>query len=50
MSKWVLKCEECGLDWILEVSFDLSGLGKIYHYCRGCRKNTFHKVVDRRQD
>ncbi len=47
MTKWLLRCTRCGRTWVLEVSFDLSSMGKIYHYCPYCRMNTFHVVVSR---
>ncbi len=47
MTKWLLKCEKCGNEWMLDVSFDLEKIGRIYHYCKICRKNTFHKVLGR---
>lgn len=46
MSRWRLKCEECSNEWALEVSFDLSELGKIYLYCKKCKRNTFHKIIE----
>jgi len=45
MAKWRLRCMECGSEWTLEVSFNLKEMGKIYHYCRKCGKNTFHEVI-----
>ena len=45
MSKWILKCEECGNLWTLDVSFNLREVEKLYHYCSNCRKNTFHTVL-----
>ena len=43
----MLRCTRCGRTWILEVSFDLASMGRIYHYCPYCRRNTFHEVVRR---
>ena len=47
MTLWKLKCLECSREWILPVSFDLESMGKIYYYCRYCKKNTFHSVIGR---
>ncbi len=47
MTKWLLRCTRCGRTWVLEVSFDLASMGRIYHYCPYCRMNTFHVVVAR---
>ncbi len=44
---WIVRCRECGTVWILEVSFDISDMDKIYHYCPRCKKNTFHDVIGR---
>ena len=45
MTRWRLKCTECGTEWILPVSFRLDTIGRIYHYCRTCKKSTFHTVL-----
>ncbi|KSW11894.1 hypothetical protein CF15_03595 [Pyrodictium occultum] len=49
MTKWLLRCTTCGNTWELEVSFDLTKLssGKLYHYCRYCKRNTFHEILER---
>ncbi|MEB3757926.1 MAG: hypothetical protein GSR82_03875 [Desulfurococcales archaeon] len=47
MTSWILRCTECGREWKLDVSFNLHEMGKIYHYCPYCKKNTFHVVVKR---
>lgn len=47
MTKWKLRCTECGNVWVLDVSFPLDKMGKIYHYCPFCKKNTFHEVIGR---
>ncbi len=47
MTRWRLECTDCGYKWILPVSYRLDQLGMIYHYCRGCRKSTFHRVLER---
>ena len=47
MTSWKLRCVECGSEWVLPVSFALDKMGKIYHYCRKCRRNTFHEVIER---
>jgi len=44
---WIVRCRECGRVWLLEVSFDISDLDKLYHYCSYCRKNTFHDILGR---
>ncbi len=44
---WILRCRECGTVWLLEVSFDISDMGTIYHYCPFCKRNTFHDIVGR---
>ena len=50
MTSWRLRCTECGREWILKVSYDLKSMGRIYHYCPYCKKNTFHIVVERVED
>jgi len=50
VTKWRLKCTECGREWILPVSFRLDEMGKIYHYCPYCKKNTFHIVLGKVED
>ncbi len=50
MTRWKLKCTECGKEWILPVSYDLKSMGRIYHYCPYCKKNTFHIVLERIED
>jgi len=47
VTRWKLKCTECGREWVLPVSYDLASMGKIYHYCPYCKKNTFHIVLER---
>jgi hypothetical protein len=47
MRGWVVKCVTCGTRWVLEVSFDLRDSKLIYHYCKVCRKNTFHEILGR---
>jgi len=47
VTKWRLRCTECGREWVLAASFPLDKMGKIYHYCPYCKKNTFHVVIDR---
>jgi len=47
MTKWRLECSECGSLWVLPVSYRLGEMRVIYHYCRNCRRNTFHRVVER---
>ncbi|MEL9939402.1 MAG: hypothetical protein QW348_07805 [Ignisphaera sp.] len=44
---WLLKCTVCGMKWVLEVSFDIRDVKSIYHYCKTCKKNTFHEVLGR---
>ncbi len=45
MTKWVLICEKCKTKWVLDVSYDLRKVGRLYHYCKTCKANTFHKVL-----
>ncbi|UXD21591.1 hypothetical protein IPA_05700 [Ignicoccus pacificus DSM 13166] len=45
MTSWYLKCERCGQMWLFLGSYDLESIGRIYHYCRVCGRNTFHTVV-----
>ncbi len=47
MTRWKLRCVECGREWILPVSFRLDKMGKLYHFCPYCKKNTFHVVIER---
>jgi ribosomal protein L44E len=47
VTKWKLRCHECDTEWMLAVSFNLMEMKKIYHYCRICRKNAFHDVLER---
>ncbi len=47
---WLLRCRECGTIWVLEVSFDISDMDKVYHYCPRCKKNTFHDVLGRSEE
>ena len=47
MTRWVLRCVECGKTWVLAVSFRLDKMGKLYHYCPHCKRNTFHVVIER---
>lgn len=47
MTRWRLKCVECGREWVLPVSFRLDKMGRVYHYCPYCKRNTFHIVIGR---
>ena len=49
MTRWLLRCTECGNTWLLEVSFDLTKLSqrRLYHYCPYCKRNTFHEILER---
>ncbi len=47
MTGWTLRCIECGKTWTLRVSFNLEDMGRLYHYCPHCRRNTFHVVEGR---
>lgn len=47
MTRWKLRCVECGREWILPVSFRLDKMGKLYHFCPHCKRNTFHIVIER---
>lgn len=44
VSGWALVCGRCGREWVLEVSFNLQGVRRLYHFCPYCRTNTFHEV------
>jgi len=44
---WVLKCKRCGNIWVLEVSYKINKFKDIYHYCKYCKRNTFHEVLGR---
>ncbi len=50
VTKWKLQCTECGRVWIFKGSFDLESMGRIYHYCPYCKRNTFHIVLGRVDD
>ncbi|MFP3080760.1 MAG: hypothetical protein RXN88_04240 [Acidilobus sp.] len=52
MTKWKVRCTECGLERFLETGFDLSTLkgGRIYIYCPRCKRNTFHEIIGRSED
>ncbi len=50
MTKWILQCENCKREWVLEVSFNLSDMEKIYHYCPHCKKNTYNKILRKEDD
>ncbi|WP_291765870.1 hypothetical protein [Caldivirga sp. UBA161] len=46
MTRWVIKCTQCGMERELDVGFDLSGLRyNVYLYCPRCRMNTMHRVL-----
>ena len=45
LTSWKLRCVECGNEWVLKVSYDISDFEKLYHYCKTCKKNTFHEIV-----
>ncbi|MEB3807185.1 MAG: hypothetical protein GSR73_06695, partial [Desulfurococcales archaeon] len=45
MTRWKLACTECGRTWELPVSFRLDKMGRIYHFCPYCKRNTFHIVL-----
>jgi transposase-like protein len=49
VTKWKLRCTECGREWHMETGMDLSKLkdGRIYHYCPYCKRNTFHVILGR---
>ncbi|MEM1542650.1 MAG: hypothetical protein QW101_07885 [Ignisphaera sp.] len=46
---WIMRCTICGTTWILEVSFDIRDTKRLYHFCRKCRSNTFHEVLERKE-
>jgi len=45
MSRYLLRCRECGTVWELRVSYSLKDFQQLYHYCSVCGKNTFHDLV-----
>ena len=45
MTRWVLKCEVCGEQRILDVGYNLREFKKLYLYCKSCGRNTPHKVL-----
>jgi hypothetical protein len=46
VTRWVIKCTQCGLERELDVGFDLSSLRySVYLYCPRCRVNTTHRVL-----
>ncbi len=47
MTSWRLRCTKCGFVWVLKVSYNISDMDKIYHYCPKCKKNTFHEILER---
>lgn len=47
----MLKCRECGVEWSLLVSFPLrKEFKQLYHYCPRCGRNTFHDILDYREE
>ncbi|WP_170166194.1 hypothetical protein [Sulfodiicoccus acidiphilus] len=42
---WKVKCDSCGTEWKLGVSFDISKQKVIYQYCSVCKKNTFNEIL-----
>lgn len=50
VTRWILRCLDCGRVWELPVSFNLFEIKRLYHYCRFCGRNTFHEVVGRVDD
>ncbi|MGC9009005.1 MAG: hypothetical protein ACP5I7_00100 [Sulfolobales archaeon] len=47
MRGYRLRCRECGTEWILKVSYRINDFRNLYHYCRVCRKNTFHDIIEK---
>jgi translation initiation factor 2 beta subunit (eIF-2beta)/eIF-5 len=45
VTKWVLVCEVCGNERILDVGYNLREFRRVYIYCRRCGENRAHKVV-----
>lgn len=44
--RWLIRCETCGYERAFEAGFDLTITGgRIYIYCRRCKRNTMHSVV-----
>ncbi|MCE4612470.1 MAG: hypothetical protein F7C07_01365 [Desulfurococcales archaeon] len=46
---WRMRCSDCKTEWELRASFDLSTFKTFYHYCRTCKKNTFHEILGREE-
>jgi len=44
---WRLRCRSCGKEWIFEASYRISDFESLYHYCRYCKKNTFHEIIEK---
>ncbi|MCY0849602.1 hypothetical protein [Sulfuracidifex metallicus] len=42
---WKVKCQSCGNERILNISFDIGGQKVIYQYCPYCMKNTFNDIL-----
>lgn len=50
MPGWRLRCKSCGKVWIFEASYRISDFEALYHFCRSCRKNAFHEIIEKVQD
>lgn len=46
MTLWLLECEDCKNIKKLDVAYNLLEFKRLYLYCRRCRRNTFHKVLE----
>ncbi len=42
---WIIRCEKCGNERILYVSYNIKDMDKIYLYCPYCKRNTFNKII-----
>ncbi|MEM4717811.1 MAG: hypothetical protein QXE81_03515 [Desulfurococcaceae archaeon] len=51
MGHWILRCRECNREWRILVSFPLKKEFKqLYHYCENCGKNTFHDILEYKEE
>jgi len=42
---WKLRCNECGTEWLVNISFDISKQKSFYIYCKVCKRNTFNTIL-----
>ncbi|RLG78246.1 MAG: hypothetical protein DRO14_01240 [Thermoprotei archaeon] len=50
MTVWKLRCTICKTEWILKVSYNISDFKRIYHYCKVCKRNTYHEIIGKVED